>query len=87
MYAAATSVPALSKKQADWLSWWATSALSGWRRIVGSSDAGSKDDVFRIALKVITVLFSDDVCLPKENKRQGARKISVGVRTDAGVIP
>jgi hypothetical protein len=62
MYAAATSEPALSRKQADWLSWWATIALSGWRRKAGSNETGSKDDVFRITLKVITVLFSGDVC-------------------------
>jgi len=77
MYAAATSEPALRRKQADWLSWWATSALSGWRRMVGSNEAGSKDDVFRITLNVITVLFSDDVCLPIQNKRARARETSV----------
>jgi hypothetical protein len=86
MYAAATSEPAASRKQADWLSWWATSALSGWRSASGSNEVES-NEVFRIALKVITVLFSDGACFPRKNKRARARETSVGVRTEARVNP
>jgi len=75
IYAEATSEPAVSKK-ADWLIWWATIALSGWRRTVGSNELGSSD-VFCKALKFITVLFSDNVCVQEQNKQVRAHETSV----------